>query len=910
MLGSFPLLEREPELRELAGLLDQAAAGRGALLLIGGEAGIGKTALLEAALQSAPDHLAVVGHCPGPGETPLYGPLLQAVHRLADRCQSDLSPLPPPYGSHGGTWTPYRLAGALSAWLGGLGRPVFLALEDLHWADSATLEVLRHLPAFLADRPVLVAATYRTAEIGRSHPLWAVLPQLQRQGASRLMLQRLSADAVARLAADVLGGKPDLGHLTDRLYRHTSGLPLFVRELLHSLAHTDDWTEAFRSETLQQVIDSLLARLGPHTREVLQAAAVIGEQFDWSVLQRITQTREEQLLGALDEAVSAQVIRPEGVQGQRFRFDHALIRDALVTRLIGPRRHRWHSHIAEALLLDPHGQEEAIAYHLSQAGDDRALEYLVLAGLKARNMGALAHSEAHFSQALDLAGPAHPRRGELLLLLAYVVDQSNQRLFLERVEAALMAADAVGDRATSWLARRALVTRRDPTRPLREVLARLEALESEEIDLRRGPDKARMDVLSDSHATPVLRAQRLALGGRTEETRALIERLRRSPLDPRNRDALEMAELLLAIQTGDFATAIDRLPEVAREYLNGRDPVYGLALCFLRLYVMSVARADHPDELDRWAEICMAHERTLLQRAGYSLLPAGYSLGGLYYLRRGDTDAARHHILGGLEASGGDRFGTMRTAAAELHLAEDRPIEALSALSLLTPLRPGMELTTFDHPTPFAVFGLRVEAHLRMGEPEMARAWVETAEAWLEQGDFRAARSTVRLARAKLSKFGGDMAGARAAALEAVACASKVRHLLDLIAGYRLLSEVEAALGFPVEALEHGSAGLDLAERCRFPDQVEQIRRMQSLAVAEQPNGTRSAAPALSVHLTERELAVVRLVAKGLSDKEVSARLGISPRTVDSHLRNVFSKLGITNRAALTAWAIRHGLAE
>lgn len=348
VLRTLPLLERDAERAEAARLLTQAREGQGTLLLLGGEAGIGKTTLLEAMAGDANGMLCVVGHCPGPGDAPPFGPLHQVVGQLAARHGADSETLPAPLGlaqtgAREGE-NPALLAGALAGWLGAVGQPVLAALEDVHWADPSTLEVLKHLPGHLAGLPVLVVATYRTDEVNRTHPLWALLPHWQRFGCPRLLLRRLTPRAVAELAAHALGERPDLDGLANRLYQRTGGLPLFVREMLHALSQREAPNDESLPETVQQVIDSLLSRLAAGTQEVLQVAAVIGEHFEWDLLERVLNLGEEQLQAAVEEAVAYHVVRPAG--GERYRFGHALVREALLARLHGPRRRRWLRRVA------------------------------------------------------------------------------------------------------------------------------------------------------------------------------------------------------------------------------------------------------------------------------------------------------------------------------------------------------------------------------------------------------------------------------------------------------------------------------------------------------------------------------------------------------------------------------------
>ncbi|MFZ5823649.1 MAG: helix-turn-helix transcriptional regulator [Bacillota bacterium] len=945
VLHAIPLLEREMELAEVDQLLAQAAEGRGGLLLLGGEAGIGKSALLEAIQARAGGFIAVVGYAPGRGETPLYGPLLQVVQRLAAQYQVDPSSLPPPFGEGPVRLAPFAQAGALAHWLGSLSKgPVLVAVEDIHWADSATLELLKHLPGHLTDQPVLVVATYRTDELNREHPVWALLPYWQRLGAHRILLRRLTPQAVAEMAALALRDRPDLEELTLRLYQRTGGLPLFVQEMLHSLAANDHHQSSFLPETLQQVIDSLLARLTPETQEVLQAAAVIGEHFAWPLLEQVTGYGEERLLAAVEEALAFNIIRQVAESGDRFRFDHALVRERLQERLIGPRRKRWHLRVAEALLPDTAADVEAVAYHLRHAGDERAISYLRKAGERSFGAGFLTQAARYFTQALELAGTTHPLRAELLFCLGMTQFESDYPRFTQLMQEARQEAEMAGDRFIAFLSRLKLVQSLSRQVDFAQLLSDLDALAQEEATIACN----RLPLPGLRRSVAGLRVHRLAEAARSEEVNRLITELRAGPLTREESEALQISELWLAIHTGRFSEAIIALNHAIGLRLENHHLLYAVLLQFLKLLLLLISRADSPEELDHAAEAGLALEERMRQRAGVSIQAGGYSRVGFYRFFRGDWERGVPDVLAGL-AAGGDRSGYLHQAAARVLLALGRPTEALDALASLRPGRPYAPFALTDSPFPFEVFDLRVQAHLMLGEVEQGRAWVETGEEWVGQGDFLAGRSAVCLARARLCLRTGDLEGARSAAARAVSAAEAVRHLWDLITARRMLGEAQAGLGLLAEAEKAFETSLELAERCQFPYEAAltqlawgralkgaprartlleaaratfaRLGAAPALAEAEAqlaPLPTPAASMALSAaaeapsqaELTEREAEVVRLVARGLSDKEVAAQLHISPRTVDGHMRNVYGKLFLNSRAALTAWAIRHGLAE
>lgn len=954
MPNSWPLLERETELALIARYQDESRSGKGALLLLGGEAGIGKTALLEAITAGIHSHgraLWALGCCPGPDETPPYGPLLQVVRRLSSQRSLESASLPAPLGAAGGVRNPAESAAALVQWLGEAGEPVLFALEDIHWADPATLDLLRHLPGHLAQASVLVLATYCPEEVNRRHPLWTLLPTLKRNGAQEIFLRRLTPDGVAQLTAGVLGNRPDQEDLARRLYRRTGGLPLFVREMLKGFSQSENGRPTLLPATVQQIIDARLARLRPETTDALQAAAVLGEYFDWTVLKRMVDLSDDELTEVLEEAETAHIILAVDPEGHSFRFDYSLVREVLLSRLIGPRRARWHGRAAEALLERPLQDAEALAYHLSQAGDERAVGYLIAAGDRAYQIGALTQAERYYAQALTSMTANDRRRPELLLRYASFLRSGEQGAYLQRLEAASEAAEALCDEAVSHWTRRLVLTQASQEMLLCEYLARAEVMERQEEDLLRGPDADRFRSMGPMIPMAVLRAKRLAMGAQSEKARGLISALRSRALDGPAAAELTAAEAVLALQTGEFETAISLIVPLTGPNPSGAEALRALLRQYIKLYLVLLSRADHPAEVERVRQESLDLEARLLPRGGDSLLPPAYSLSGICDYLLGDWQRARIHLLKALTEASGERGDLIRLGAGALLLAQGQPSEALSILAPMVPSQPLTDLTAFHSPMVFHLFGLRAEAHLRVSEVQEASAWVETGERWLAQGEFRAWRSTVRLARANLLRQQGSLNSARSAAAEALGHASEVRNLWDMMAAQRLLGELRAALGTREEGIGHLQASLDLAERCRFPyeaaltrlawgrvlgqgpgalELLEEARdcfaRLGASPALEEANAALAARtgpdrgsegvrnskiPALPPdRLTTREIEIVRLVARGMSDKEVGWRLQISPRTVDGHLRNVYSKLGVSSRAALTAWAISQNIAQ
>ncbi|MFN8536994.1 MAG: AAA family ATPase [Thermomicrobiales bacterium] len=459
-----PLVGRERELATLRAALVAALAGHGSLVLIGGTAGIGKTALAEALLDEAVGQGAavLVGRCYDLAVTPPYGPWRE----LFDRAPQDrgLPALP------AAVLSPEREGVALAsqdaivrgslAYLAGLGatRPLVLLLEDLHWADPASLDLLRVLARGITAVPLLLLATYRADEVAPDHPLNTLLPALMRETrAARLDLPPLDAAAIGALVETRYTlGVADRERLVSYLLRRTDGNALFLGELLRTLEGVgvlhragDRWVLGNLVNVpvptlLRQVIAGRLARLGDEDRRRLAVASVLGQEPPFDLWAAVGEVAEEALLATAERAVGVRVLE---VTANGVRFAHALIREVLYDGVLAPRRQMWHRLAGEALAADPSPDPDAVAHHLQQARDSRAIAWLIAAGEHAQRAYAWLTAAERYEAALALmegAAIALHERAALLLTLAQLRRYTNVRQSIVLLDEAARLANTAG----------------------------------------------------------------------------------------------------------------------------------------------------------------------------------------------------------------------------------------------------------------------------------------------------------------------------------------------------------------------------------------------------------------------------------------------------------------------------------
>jgi predicted ATPase/class 3 adenylate cyclase len=435
-----PFVARGPERARVLRAVERAREGAGALLLLVGEAGVGKTRLVEEAAAEARrlGLRVLIGHCVDQQGAPPYLPIIEHIEEAARQVAPDslrralgenapeiakLMPelrvrypdipdpvtLPPEQERH------YLLRGVCEfVERAARTMPLVLVYEDLHWADESTLLLAQHMAQRLPQMPVLVLGTYRDAELKPGRPLAAVLPGLLGQRlAEEIVLRRLTEDGVAALLEGRAGSKPP-AELVALVYSETEGNPFFVEEVfrhLHEAGKLFDEAGQWRSgvqiadtevpRSVGLVIGQRLERVSDDCRRILTIAALAGKTFRFDLLAAFHGVDEDALLDVLEEAVGATLIEDVSTNREaRYAFIHEQIRQTLLALLSTARRQRLHLRMADAMEALSGGEAKAhaadIAYHLYQAGaaadGKRTARWLVMAA--ERGLDALAFEDA------------------------------------------------------------------------------------------------------------------------------------------------------------------------------------------------------------------------------------------------------------------------------------------------------------------------------------------------------------------------------------------------------------------------------------------------------------------------------------------------------------------------------------
>ena len=369
--------------------------------MLSGEAGIGKTRLAnELTRQARRLGTAVLsGGCSEAELSLPYLPFVEAIgNYLADEdlaplrerlgaAGDELSQLFPQFGAEGrvseGAADPgqakLRLFEAIVSLLAipAADRGLLLVIEDVHWADDSSRQLLDHLARRLAGMRALVLATYRSDELHRRHPFLSTLRAWRRASlAEAIDLEQLPADGIAEMVASITGTTAPEAELVDLLYERTEGNPFFVEEMLSDavadLAPGAALTRAALEEvgipeTVRDTILQRLARLESERVAILEAAAVLGRGFDYRTLLAVSGAAEAEVHSALEEAIAEQLVEDHPDGAGRYRWRHALTQEAIYESIVIPRRQAIHSRAADALAAAPASRPVDVASHLLDA---------------------------------------------------------------------------------------------------------------------------------------------------------------------------------------------------------------------------------------------------------------------------------------------------------------------------------------------------------------------------------------------------------------------------------------------------------------------------------------------------------------------------------------------------------------
>lgn len=965
-----PFVGRDRELSALLQRLAAAERGHGGVVLISGEPGVGKSRLLaEVAGRVRAEGWSVLGGRAYDVEgMPPYLPFVELLREhfrdLSDdevtgrvtAIGPDLARLIPGAGqvrpkSGRSSSLPepeverYRLFESVCALLLKLShtqpnRGLLLTLDDLHWADRSTLLLFLHLARKLDGAPLLVLGTYRSAEVAPDRPIFDTLAELSRERLhARIHLIGFSLDET-KLFLRRLSGVDPTNTVAESIFEQTAGNPFFVEEMVRELegegrdlagpaGEAGNWRVP---EGVREVIAKRTRRLSPEANRLLQAAAVLGDGCEGAPLAAVSELRDREFLATAEEAIAAGMLHEEG---HRYHFSHPLVQRTTYDALSPPRREVLHLKAARALESgeSPTLHISALAAHYRLAGPggdlDKAIDYSVRAGEAANAVFAYAEATSHWEASIDLMqehGASDERTADVLerlgeLLCVTSLNHQKGMEYLDRSRtiysrvgrddaAALVhvrlgrhlstfydAMDVESARAHFRAAEPALDQLGEPARLSIHIgiastamwsLRTAEGLEAS----RRAMDLAGPIEVEFAHAA-ALHAWHMAAAGRLGEAGALGDQacaLANRLDDPNVAVIADWLRGQVCYMLGDPLTSARWFqrqlirPWLAQAPLQRRRLASMLA--WVRAFSGSLEEAqrllyarDPATPPETWADAGMKFWLGHWEQAQSGLTDDAE---GRH--RNGDrhSEADDLWLLGKVQIALGERKNAEQTFQSSLETAKGH---------LILEMRTRGELALL-----FAEDG-------RIGD---ARRHLETAQGVLSGGEnWGGVAGRVALAEAALAGAEGltDDAGfGRAIGIfrrqslpwdEAEALRRYGRSLLHAHRREESLAKLTASL----DLYRKIGAGPRWTEPIGAERDAVSSRTKESTPGHVNANG-----------LSDREMAVLRLIAGGKSNREIADALFLSARTVERHIANIYGKIDVHSRTQATAYAFAHDL--
>jgi DNA-binding CsgD family transcriptional regulator/tetratricopeptide (TPR) repeat protein len=902
-ISSPRFVGRVKELDALERLLSGASDGRGAAVLVAGEAGIGKSRLVSELEQRAREQgmRVLSGECVPLADGELaFAPVISALREVAEDPASSegldaplrlaLTALWPASGAGTG-WAGGReqLFEAILRLLVGLAekRPVLLVVEDVQWIDRSSRDLFAFLVRNARHERIALVATYRSDELHRGDPLRNFIAELERSGrAGRVELEPLDRAELAEQLEAIAGCVPSASQV-EEIFARCEGNPFFAEELLASA----DLDAGELPPSLRETLLLRAERVSDLTRRVLRVAGVVGRSVDHRLLAGVAGVGESQLTLALREAIDHHLLVPRA-DGIAYAFRHALVREAIYDDTLLGERLRLHRAIAES--LEAHSEyavaEPAaeLAYHWLAAGErSAALRASVQAASEAAGMRAYREAAAHMERALELWDRV-PSPDE-------VVGCDRVDLLLRASQLAEWAGEATRGLALAEQARaqvdpyleplRASAAERRIGRAMHYAGRGADAIEhlvaARRLVPKHPPSREYAEALVGEGRALMVNGMKRDARERLEEAIPLVERLGDRTLQT----AVLSTLTIVYSELGEFERAI----AAGREGLRIAQEI-GSAEDIVRAYINGSQAIDNAGRIE---------EALALGREGISVADR---LG----MSRGEGDQLRGQAAWRLQ-----RIGRLAEA--------DRMLQWL------------LENAT----SPFIIaachgFAGRIaveRGELDRAERLLARGWALMQDSGGFQliGPALAARVLLEIRR-------GDLDRARERARDgvdrAVALPGDLEYTAEL---YWLAVRVEAELAERARALrDHGALAdhelravairdalaraiseVPVALEVGSPPFLEEVAGLARRAGVSL--GAREDEPvidtAAALGLTPRELEVLRLLADGRTNRQIADQLFISPKTASVHVSRILMKLGVSNRAAAAAAAHRMGLA-
>jgi DNA-binding CsgD family transcriptional regulator/tetratricopeptide (TPR) repeat protein len=908
--------------RRLRGVVE----GQSAIMLVSGISGIGKTSIVLA-FQERIHQLGaafISAHCYEHQSTS-YALWQDVARSAASQTNVSIDTLLAPIGQGKDARSSLQLRQALADFFSecAAGQPLVILLDDLHWCDADSLEVLDHLSSRPVHSPILYIATYRSEESHSPNPLNDFLPKLRRDRLhDTIHLSLLSEDDIERLVTAYHG--PCSTQLVAYLLERAEGHPLFTIELLndlivHNLLRQDEAGCYLPPEEsipvpafLKQLIKQHVNRAGIQVEKLLSIGAVAGESWQLKIVEKLLDMPEKDLFVALESALRAEIITIEDEITETYRFSHGLFREVLYYEQLTRLRKRLHEQVAVQYEQQQPDNHYAIAYHYLEAQNwEKAIHYCLLAGQQATRRLASYSVIQWYQRALEAAQHAGADFDSIRMSIYEQLGRAY--MVIEQRDLAEIAYNRMRELAQNC---GDLVAEGHALVDLSLVIGARNQLDLAEKTayqaLRIGEQSDDLKLLTRIHACL---AKTMIARGRFEE--ATFHNNQALHHAEAFEDVATMSEIFRqyayqSIWLGQYQEAETYARWAFKYAQKDGDPL----LIVGGYQILSYILIEAGKYTEAYRLIRNILEESESSDPYHHQLPRLLNQMGYLYLELGDAQEALSWDQKALQASQNSpeqrnyemqRYSLLNIATDNLHLRKLDEVQ--DAITQFEAVNEGREFGGFRYLNRYQL--LRSELNLVQNEPERAIELAQEARVMAQSKDIlkNIARSHWLEGRAldKMMHFDEALKHLQ----EATAIVDRIKHgslrwKIRLSRAEVLTRSGKSSQKILQEArlmLDQTLHSLSLSHHRDILINSHWVKQLAALEKNPLPEK-----PAYPAGLTEREIEVLRLVASGATNQHVANVLHISVRTVNTHMTNILNKTGCDNRTAASAFAIQNNL--
>lgn len=901
--------------------------GQKSLVFISGKSGMGKTTLANA-VRPLLEHInanLVIARC-SEQESFSYSVWRDVIRLISQQIDVTAYEIPSPLGDGESAQSLQQLVHAVDDVLQECAskQPLVILLDDLHWADADSLDLLDTLTHNASQTPILYIVTYRDEEKHLGHPLYDYLPKLMRnRQTDSIHLTPLLIQDIERLTTSIIGNaSPEVAQY---LYERAEGHPFFTVELLNDLVNqqlltqrTDGvWLPPNEDTDVPNILKRLIIqrvdRLGEPVKQLLTVAACIGETWSLKIAERLVEFSEDALIDALELALKAELIVVEDDREEIYRFSHGLIKQVLYTDLIARRRKRVHEQIASIIEHLFPDNIYVLAHHYYEADNrTKALAYLIEVGDDARQRFANQTAIDYYQRALQLVHVGvndadtqiHLGLLDRLGNIYHLLDlQQDAELMYTRIREIAQANDDLE------LLCKALINLAKVRISLYQFdLAYQTALEARNVADNLQSKRLRLQALA------CMVKISLSHGNLTSFQEHIDRFLNDSDIIKEEKEQTDILrqQAYIKLWQGNYESAerlATRCFNIAMISGNQLDITRGYQI----LSYVQIEMGKYDSAFRNIQSVLSVPE---LSDTYHHQLPRLMNQLGYLYLEFGDVETALHwdlqafevsHVIGGVSNYEMQRYSSMNIATDYLHLGKVE--DAIEYIARFEKIRDGADFARFRYYNRYL---------LLMSEFQLARKEYTQAIEYAQEARQMARENTVPKNIAKSHWFEAQALTEMRQFDVAIEHLQTAISIVDDIEHGSLrwkmrltLADILLRSGQSAEHIITQARQLvdETDKRLKTPELREALSKSLWLAKLEalEQNKTPEKVP-YPAGLTEREVEVLRLVASGYTNQQVADELNISPRTVNTHMTNILNKTNCDNRTAATAFAIQHHL--